>query len=338
MISSRPLLVAEIGLAHDGSLGIAKSFAKIAKLNGADAVKFQHHNPIYESSLNEKFRKRFSFQDKNRYEYWKRTSFSFDDWKHLKEYCDKIKIKFICSPFSVDSVNDLNKIGLFAWKIASGEFTNILLIEHILKISNRPIILSTGLTTLDEIYKIINIIKKDKKKLFSLLQCTSKYPTKINEVGHDVIDLYKKKFKCGVGISDHSGNLNSLLHGLSIGAEILEFHLTLDKNFFGPDTISSITPGELNFLSKFRNDLIKIQKSKTNKKILNKDQKKMIKLFSKSLYAKNQIKKNKKIQLEDLKFLKPGVGIPVIDYKKVINKITKKIIRKDELIKFKNLK
>ena len=118
----------------------------------------------------------------------------------------------------------------------------------------------------------------------------------------------------------------------------MEFHLTLDKNFFGPDTISSITPSELNFLSKFRNDLIKIQKSKINKKILNKDQKKMIKLFSKSLYAKNEIKKNKKIQLEDLKFLKPGDGIPVIDYKKVINKITKKIIRKDELIKFKNLK
>lgn len=338
MISNRPLLVAEIGLAHEGSLGIAKSFAKIAKLNGADAVKFQHHQPFYESSKHERFRKKFSYQDKNRYDYWRRTSFSLTEWKHLKKYCDKIKIKFICSPFSIESVNDLNKIGLFAWKIASGEFTNILLIEHILQTSNKPIILSTGLTTINEINKVMNIIKKNKKRLFSLLQCTSKYPTKINEVGHDMVKIYKKKFKCSAGISDHSGNLNSLLHALSIGADILEFHLTLNKNFFGPDTSSSITPDELNFLSKFRNDLLEIKKTKTNKNKLSTNQKKMIRLFSKSLYAKNIIEKNKKITLKDLKSLKPGIGISVLDYKDVVNKITKKVIKKNELIKFKDLK
>lgn len=338
MFLKKPLLVAEIGLAHDGSLGIAKSFAKIAKLNGADAVKFQHHQPIHESSKNERFRKKFSYQDKNRFEYWKRTSFSLSEWKHLKRYCDKIKIKFICSPFSIESVNDLNKVGLFAWKIASGEFTNILLIERILRTSNKPIILSTGLTTLDEIKEVISIIKASKNQLFSLLQCTSKYPTKINEVGHDMIEIYKKKFKCSAGISDHSGNLNSLLHALSIGADIIEFHLTLNRNFFGPDTSSSITPDELNFLSKFRNDLIKIKKTKTNKTKLNANQKKMIKLFSKSLYAKNKIEKNKKITLKNLKSLKPGTGIPVLDYKIVLNKIAKKIIKKNEQIKLKDLR
>ena len=311
MISDKPLLVAEIGLAHDGSLGIAKSFAKIAKLNGADGIKFQHHNPLYESSVNEKFRKKFSFQDKNRFEYWKRTSFSLDEWKHLKKYCDKIKIKFICSPFSLESANDLNKIGLFAWKIASGEFNNVLLIKHILKLSNKPIILSTGLTTISEISRVIKYIKKDNNNQFSILQCTSKYPTKVNEVGHDMIEILKKKFNCSVGISDHSGNLNSLLYGLSIGADILEFHLTLNKNFFGPDTSSSITPAELRFLSEFRDDLVKIKQTKTNKNVLTVYQKRMIKLFSKSLYAKKNIDKNEKINLDDLKFLKPGIGIPV---------------------------
>ena len=337
MISKNPLLVAEIGLAHEGSVGIAKSFAKVAKLSGADAIKFQYHNPIYESSKEEKFRKKFSFQDMNRYEYWKRTSFTLNQWKYLKKYCDKINIKFICSPFSIEAANDLKKIGLYAWKIASGEFNNILLIKHILKISNKPLILSTGLTTLKEINKVAKIVKKNSNNRLSLLQCTTKYPTKINQVGHKIITLFKKKFNCNVGISDHSGNLNSLIYGLSIGAEILEFHLTFDKNFFGPDTSSSITPDELKFLSKFRDDLIEIKKAQINKNVLNTDQKKMIKLFTKSLYAKNTIYKNQKIKLEDLKFLKPGGGIPIIDYKKVINKKVKKTIFKDEKIQIRNI-
>ena len=116
MFNKTPFIIAEVGLAHEGSLGIAKSFAKIAKLNGADAVKYQHHNSSHESSSDEVFRKKFSFQDKSRSAYWDRTSFSFKEWKYLKNYCDKIGIKFICSPFSVESAKELNKVGVFAWK------------------------------------------------------------------------------------------------------------------------------------------------------------------------------------------------------------------------------
>ena len=335
---NKQFLIAEVGLAHEGSLGIAQSFAKIAKLNGADAIKFQHHNYKFESSKNEKFRKRFSQQDRNRTEYWKRTSFSIKDWKKLKTYCNKIKIKFICSPFSIESARELNKIGVFAWKIASGEFNNLPLLEYIIKNSNKPIILSTGLTTYKEIAKIIQFLKKNKKKNFALLQCTSKYPTKIEEVGHDLIEIYKKKFKCKVGISDHSGKINSLLLGISKGADILEFHITFDKNYFGPDTTSSITSKELKFLSSFRDDIIKIKNIKTKKNYLNSNQKKMIKLFGKSIYAKSDIKNNEKIKIEHLKFLKPGNGIGVIDYKKVLGKNSRNFIKKNKLIKFTDLK
>ena len=162
---NKPFLIAEVGLAHEGSLGIAQSFAKIAKDNGADAIKFQHHNYEYESSAAEKFRKKFYDQDKSRAKYWERTSFNLDEWKKLKKYCDKLKIKFICSPFSIESATELNKVGVFAWKIASGEFNNIPLIEYLLKNSNKPIILSTGLTTLVEIKKILKILKNIKKEI-----------------------------------------------------------------------------------------------------------------------------------------------------------------------------
>jgi len=335
---NKQFLIAEVGLAHEGSLGIAQSFAKTAKLNGADAIKFQHHNYEYESSKNERFRKKFSLQDKNRTDYWKRTSFSFKEWKKLKEYCDKINIKFICSPFSIESAKELNKIGLFAWKIASGEFNNIPLLEYILKNSNKPIILSTGLTTISEISKIIKILKKNKKKNYALLQCTSKYPTNLEDVGHDLVKKLKKKFKCKVGISDHSGQINSLIIGLCKNADILEFHVTFHKNFFGPDTSSSITPNEIRFLSKLRDDFNKIKNVNTNKEILSSNQKKMIKLFGKSVCAKYDLKKDQKIKLDYLKFLKPGTGIKVADYKKVLGKFTKKPLKKNQLIKFSDLK
>lgn len=335
---NKQFLIAEVGLAHEGSLGIAQSFAKIAKLNGADAIKFQHHNYEYESSKNEKFRKKFSLQDKSRTDYWKRTSFSFNEWKKLKAYCDKINIKFICSPFSIESAKELNKIGLFAWKIASGEFNNIPLLEYILKNSNKPIILSTGLTTINEISKIIRILKKNKKKNYALLQCTSKYPTNLEDVGHDLVIKLKKRFKCKVGISDHSGQINSLIIGLSKNADILEFHVTFDKNFFGPDTSSSITPNEVKFLSNLRDDFNKIKNVYTNKEKLSSNQKKMIKLFGKSIYAKHDLKENKKIKLDNLKFLKPGNGIKVADYKKVLGKFTKRPLKKNQLIKFSDLK
>lgn len=335
---NKPFLIAEAGLAHEGSLGIAQSFAKVAKENGADAIKFQHHNYEHESSKGEKFRKNFSNQDMTRAEYWKRTSFHLYEWKKLKKFCDKLNIKFICSPFSIKSAEELNKVGVYAWKIASGEFNNIPLIEYILKNSNKPIILSTGLTTIVEIEKILKVFKKFKRKDYALLQCTSKYPTNLKDVGHDLIEKFKKKFKCKVGISDHSGQINSLIIGLCKKADLLEFHVTFHEEFFGPDTSSSITPNEIKFLSNLRNDLYKIKNVHTNKEKLSTNQKKMIRLFGKSIFTRRDLKQNQKIKIDDLKFLKPGIGIKVIDYKKVLGKFTRKPIKKDKLIKFTDLK
>ena len=262
---NKPLLIAEVGLAHDGSLGIAKSFAKSAKENGADAIKFQYHNSKFESSSSEKFRKKFSYQDKSRQDYWDRTSFSFEEWIHLKKYCNKIGLFFICSPFSLESAKQLNKTGLDFWKIASGEFSNLFLIEYLVKKTNKPIILSTGLAEDKEINKVVKYLKLNKKN-FYLLQCTSKYPTPLDEVGHNKMKILKSRYKCKVGMSDHSGNLNSLITSIINGAEILEFHVTFDKNFFGPDTSSSISFDNLKDLYLFKKDYSSIKNENTNKK------------------------------------------------------------------------
>ena len=139
-MTKKTFIIAEVGLAHEGSLGIAKSFVDKISEAGADAVKFQIHDHRSESSKYEKFRKKFSFQDKNRTEYWKRTKFSEKEWHHLIKYTKSKKLKFIVSPFSIESFEKLKKFNVDSWKIASGEFTNLPLIKHIKNNSRKPII------------------------------------------------------------------------------------------------------------------------------------------------------------------------------------------------------
>ena len=261
ILENKTYLIAEVGLAHEGSLGIAKSFIDKISESGADAVKFQLHNQLYESSKYEKFRVKFSQQDKNRGEYWTRTSFAFKEWKILRDYAKKKKLDFICSPFSVEVIPLLKKLKIDAVKIASGEFNNLLMLKKIFKeLPNTPIIFSTGLSDLKEIEYILKFCKinKIKNSNIFLLQCRSDYPTKIHLVGHKIVNIFRKKFNVKSGISDHSGNLNSLIAGISMGSDLIEFHVTFDKAFFGPDIKSSITFDELKKLSNFNKDFSKI--------------------------------------------------------------------------------
>ena len=333
----KTFIIAEVGLAHEGSLGIAKSFVDKISEAKADAVKFQIHDHKSESSIYEKFKKKFSFQDKNRTEYWKRTQFNEKEWHHLIKYTKSKKLKFIISPFSIESFEKLKKFNVDAWKIASGEFTNLPLIKHIQNNSKKPIILSTGLTYEKEIKIILERLKKIKKRV-TLLQCTSIYPTPIEKVGHNLLDHLRKKFKIPVGISDHSGNKSSILAGIAYGADMIETHLTFDKKFFGPDTSSSITFDELNEITKFNREFYEIKKGKVRKDKLTSQQKTMRKFFCKSIMVKNDLKKNQKISIKDLKFVKPMLGISALDAEKIFKKKLTKNLKKGTFIKWSDFK
>ena len=329
----KPLIIAEAGLIHDGSIGIAKSFIDKAAETGVDAVKFQMHYGDHESSRYEKFRKKFSYLDKTRKDYWNRTSFNFDQWKYLKKEAEKKKLIFICSPFSLKAVDYLNNLKVKYWKIASGEFNNMLMIDKIVSKSNSPLILSTGLATKYEIDKVTKYLKFKRKK-FSLLYCVSSYPTSLEKIDFKKISEYKKMYKIPVGISDHSGNKNVLLTGISLGAEFLEAHVTFSKNFFGPDNSSSITFEELKEVVNFRNIFYELVNNKPKKQ---KDLSKMRNLFCQSLKLNKNKKKGEKIYINDLDIAKPFIGIPSFDYKKIIgrklkaNKLKNSFIFKKDL-------
>lgn len=337
-IKKNPYIIAEVGLSHEGSLGIAKNMVdKIAKCK-VNAVKFQFHIAEEESSKNEKFRSKFSNQDRSRYDYWKRTSFKMNDWKFLSDYSKKKGLDFICSPFSLKSVEILNKLKIDKWKIASGEISNVLILDKICKISKKEIILSTGLTNLDELDIIMKFLN-NKKNEISVLQCNSEYPSKLKNINYSLINFFKKRYNVKSGISDHSGNLNSLKYAISMGANILEAHVCYSKDFFGPDSSSSITFEELEELTKFKNDYLNMMNIKNlSFTKLSKSQKLMRKLFNQNLIYKENFQKGHKIRINNLNHKKLHKGLSGLDALKIINKKLKKKVYKNNLIKLSDFK
>ncbi len=327
--------IAEIGQAHDGSLGIAHSFIDSLKGTGVTAAKFQLHIADAESSFKEKFRKRFSYKDHTRYDYWKRIEFSAEEWFGIFNHCKKNNLSFVASPFSLRAVDILHKIGCKIFKIGSGEVNNYLMIDKIIKLK-KEIILSSGMSNFKELDPIVKRIKKRKNKL-SILQCTTEYPTKVENIGLNVINAIKKRYKVPAGLSDHSGNINTLLAASALGAEVLEFHVTFDKKSFGPDSSSSI---EIYKLKKLIEDINYIKKCVTfkidkSKAKINTKQKKN---FSKSLSLNKTLKKYQKIKIEDLESKKPGgYGIDTKNYQKIIGRKLKKDLKKNSFLRFRDI-
>ena len=311
--------VAEIGLAHDGSLGIAHSYIDALAKTGVNAVKFQMHLAESESSIHEKFRVNFSYEDKSRYDYWERTSFSIDQWKGIKEHCESLNLDFIVSPFSVQACKILAEIGVKIFKVGSGEVNNFLLLDKINLIAER-VIVSSGLSTYSDLEDALSRFDNIDNSNISILQCTTSYPTIPKQWGLNNIIYFKKKFKnMNVGYSDHSGEIFSSLAAISMGAKLIEFHCVFDKSMFGPDSTSSLTIPQIKDLIKGGNMIY--ESIQTN---INKDDNldvEMRDLFGKSLAINKNLRKGHLIKIDDLETKKPAkMGIPSSKYKEVLNR------------------
>jgi N-acetylneuraminate synthase len=329
-------IIAEIGQAHDGSLGIAHSYIDALADSGVDAVKFQTHIAESESSPFEDFRINFSYEDKSRFDYWKRIEFSEDQWLGLKKHCDEKKLEFISSPFSIAAVDLLEKINVKRYKIGSGEIDNLLMLEKICK-TQKPIILSTGLTDYDQLQKTMDFISRYDNEI-SILQCTSEYPTNPKNIGLNIISELKEKYpNVKIGLSDHSGEIYSSLAAVVLGSDIIEFHAVFDKKMFGPDSVSSLEFRQINELVKGVRFLEVAIKNPVNKSI--KFNLNMSELFGKSLSV-NKIKhKGQKIVLCDLESKKPrGKGIPASDFEQIIGKELLTDLEKNAFLNYNILK
>jgi len=327
-----PYIIAEIGQAHDGSLGMAHSYIDAMANQGVNAIKFQTHIAEAESSEFEKFRIKFSYQDKTRYDYWQRMEFSLDDWKGLKDHCSQNEIDFISTPSCLAAVDLLEKVGVCKYKIGSGDYDNYLLLEKVLK-TKKPIILSTGMSIISEIDDLVKYILRNGSDL-TLMQCTTSYPTTIEQWGLNVIPQMKNRYDVKIGFSDHSGNVNACIAAAALGTDVFEFHVVFHKEQFGPDTSSSILIDDVHYLVQGIRDVTNAINNPYDKNNLSKSMKNQRDIFGKSIAINRNVKKGHIITINDLESKKPGgMGILAKDYKKVLGKSINKDLRKWSFIK-----
>lgn len=306
--SDRSVIIGEVGIAHDGSLGLAHAFIDAIAAAGADAVKFQTHIAAAESTPAEPFRVPFSKQDRSRYEYWQRLEFTEDQWRGLATHARERGIAFLSSPFSVEAVDLLARIGVNCWKIASGETSNVVLLDRILDTA-QPVLLSTGMSGLEEIDAAVRRIRA-RGVTFAVFQCTTAYPCPPEQIGLNLIPVFRERFGCAVGLSDHSGTIFSGLAAAALGIELLEVHVTLSREMFGPDVVASLTTSELRQLVDGVRFIERMRAHPVDKERNAQELAPLRRIFTKSVVARVALAPGTVLAAEHLAVKKPGTGIP----------------------------
>jgi N,N'-diacetyllegionaminate synthase len=334
--SKNPYIIAEIGINHNGSLALAKKMIKSAKKNGANCVKFQQF--ITDNYIS-KFANKANYQKKDKTvskktqkEIIKSCELSIKEIKILKNFSKKNRIDFLCTPFETESLKSLVSIKIDAIKISSCNLTNLPFLKEAAK-TKLPILLSTGMGDLQEVKEAVKIFKKSKNPLL-IFQCTSNYPSKLENANLAVLESYKKLFKCPVGYSDHTASLIPAIASISLGAVVIEKHFTLSKKLPGIDQKASIEPNELKELVEATSNAKKCLGNYTKKK--SKEEIDTVKALRRSLVAAHDLKKNKKIKMNMIAIKRPGTGLPTKYIKKIIGKKLKKNMVKDTLFSIKD--
>lgn len=301
------LIIGEVGQAHDGSLGTAHAYIDAIADAGADAVKFQTHIAEAESSPDEPWRVKFSLQDRSRYDYWQRMQFTVEQWRELKQHVESRGLLFLSSPFSHEAVSMLMSIGVRAWKVASGETTNHPLLGELVK-SDLPIIASTGMSDLQELDDLVRLLESSRSE-YALLQCSSTYPTPPQKVGLNVMAQLRDRYGCKVGISDHSGTIFPAIAAATLGASVIEVHVTLSRKSFGPDVASSVTDDELATLVNGVRFVENALSAPVDKTRLSDDLANTKKIFGRSVVAARDLEAGRLLADGDLVLKKPGIGL-----------------------------
>jgi N,N'-diacetyllegionaminate synthase len=320
-------IIAEIGSVHDGSLGNALCLIDAAADCGADAVKFQTH--IAEAETLPDAPMPPYFEGEPRFQYFKRTGFSRAEWKSLKEKCAEKNVQFMSSPFSEEAVDLLETIGMEVYKIPSGEVTNLPLLEKI-ALLKKPIILSSGMSTWDELDQSVSLITKHHSHL-TILQCTSEYSCPYERVGLNAMLEMKNRYGLPVGLSDHTLTPYAAFAAVTQGASIIEKHFTFSRRVYGSDARHSMEPDEFAMMVQGIRAIEIMLKSQVDKNSLG-NLASMKEIFEKSIIAKIYIPAGAEITMEMLCMKKPGTGLQAARIGDVVGKKARRDIIKDSFI------
>ena len=303
------LIIGEVAQAHDGSLGMAHAFIDAIATTGADAVKFQTHIAAAESTSREPWRIPFSPQDPTRYDYWRRMEFTEDQWRGLSTHAAERGLAFLSSPFSVEAFELLQRVGVPAWKIASGEMMGDSGILDCAVRSRRPVLVSTGLSPLSEIDRGVRRLQASGLP-FAVLQCTTAYPCPPDRIGLNLIPEFAQRYQSVVGLSDHSGTIFPSLAAVTLGAQVLELHVTLSREMFGPDVSSSVTTGELRQIVEGARFITAMRAHPVDKNEAATQMQPLRDTFGKSIVARTNLAAGTVLGTEHFAFKKAGRGLP----------------------------
>lgn len=325
----RVTVIGEVGQAHDGSLGTAHAFVDAIADAGADAVKFQTHIAAAESRTDEPWRVRFSYQDDTRYEYWQRMELSAEAWAGLRRHAEDRGLAFLSSPFSLEAVELLLGVGVAAWKVASGEVANPLLLDAVAG-TGQPVLLSSGMSSWHELDTAVARLRGAGAGPLAVLQCTSAYPTQPERLGLNVLAQIHERYGCAAGLSDHSGTVFPSLAAVALGGRVIEVHVTLSRQMFGPDVAASVTTGELATLVEGVRCIEAALSSPVDKDAVAEEMAPMRALFGRSLVARGPLPAGHVLTVRDLAAKKPGGGVPPAGLDVLLGRRLRRALRPDE--------
>jgi N-acetylneuraminate synthase len=314
----RCLIIGEVAQAHDGSLGMCHAYIDAIADAGADAVKFQTHIADAESTPAEPWRVKFSPQDETRFEYWQRMEFSEPQWRGLKQHADERGLLFLSSPFSNEATELLTRVGVAAWKMASGEINNQPMFE-LMADTGLPILISTGMSPLEEIDAAVQRVQQRKLPL-AVLQCTSAYPCPPEKVGINLLSFFRDRYGCAVGLSDHSGCIYPGLAAASLDTDVLEVHVTFSRRMFGPDVPASLTIEQLQQLVEGVRFIEAMRAHPIDKDAMASELSDLRSMFNKSVVARTDLSAGTVLCEHHLVLKKPGTGIPASRMSEVVNR------------------
>jgi len=329
---SKVYIIAEAGVNHNGSLDIAKKLVDEAKKSGADCIKFQTfiaENIISKNAKQAKYQTKNIGKEQSQLEMIKKLELSFEDFKQLNNYCIEKNIDFLSTAFDLESIDFLESLGMNTWKIPSGEITNLPYLIKIAKLKKK-VILSTGMSTMQEIEDAVNIFKKYGTNDITILHCTTQYPTLFEDVNLNAMLSIKEKFGYDVGYSDHTKGIEVPIAAVALGATVIEKHFTLDNNMIGPDHKASLQPDELKkMVESIRNIELSLG---DGRKVVANSEKENMSIARKSIVAKKSIRKGQLLSEENITVKRPGDGISPINCFDILGTLAIRDFEEDELI------
>lgn len=330
---NKVFIIAEAGVNHNGSIDLAKELIDKASEAGADAVKFQSFKAeslVTKNAGKAEYQKEATGNYESQFDMIKKLELDYDRHEELLNYCKLKNIMFLSSPFDLESIELLNRLGLEIFKVPSGEITNLPYLRKIGSLKKK-VILSTGMSTLGDIEKALEILRISGTTDITILHCNTEYPTPIADVNLKAMNTIKDAFKIDVGYSDHTLGIEVPIAAVALGARIIEKHFTLDKTMEGPDHRASLEPNELKKMVRCIRNIE--QALGDGIKRLTESESQNINIVRKSIVARKDIKKGEVFSEKNLLIKRPGDGISPMRWDEIMGRKAKKEFIEDELIR-----